>query len=73
MILVLLAVPPIVSVATHIALDRVRYEGLDAWWAAGRIVLPLLLLPFPSRNVQRSGLAALNIVQLVGLLGGLFR
>lgn len=73
MILILLAIPPIVSVATHMTLDRVRYEGLDAWWAGARIAMPLLLLPFTHRNVQRAGLAALNLVQLVGLLGGLFR
>lgn len=73
MILLLLAVPPIVSVATHMTLDRVRYEGLDAWWAAARIAVPLLLIPFPGRLVQRTGLGALNLVQLVGLLGGLFR
>ena len=73
MILILLAVPTMVSVASHVLLDNVRYEGLDAWWAGARIALPLLLLPFASRFVQRAGLGALNLVQLLGLLGGLFR
>ena len=73
MILILLAIPPIAAVTTHFALDRVRYEGLDAWWAALRIAVPLILLPFPSRNVQRGGLVVLNLVQLIGLLAGLFR
>jgi hypothetical protein len=73
MILILLAVPPIVAVATHIALDGVRYGGWDAGWVAARIAGPLLLIPFASRGVQRAGLAALNLVQLVGLLEGLLR
>jgi hypothetical protein len=73
MILILLAIPTIVSVASHMALDGVRYHGWDAWWAAARVALPLLLLPFANRNVQRGGLAALNVLQLVGLLEGLFR
>jgi hypothetical protein len=30
-------------------------------------VLPLLLLPFADRRVQRGGLAALNVLQLIGL------
>jgi len=73
MILILLAIPPIVSVVTHMSLDQVRYAGLDAWWAGARIAVPLLLVPFPERNVQRGGLVVLNLVQLVGLLGGLLR
>jgi len=73
MILILLAIPPIVSVVTHMSLDQVRYEGLEAWWAAARITVPLLLVPFSGRSVQRAGLGVLNLIQLVGLVEGLFR
>jgi hypothetical protein len=73
LILVLLAVPTIVSVASHVLLDGVRYAGVDAAWVAVRIALPIVLLFFPSRAVQRTGLVALNLVQLAGLLEGLFR
>ena len=73
LILILLAVPMIVSVATHVLIDRVPYNLWDDSWVTARTVLPLLLLPFPSRNAQRWGLAALNLIQLIGLLEGLFR
>jgi hypothetical protein len=72
-ILILLTVPTIVSVTSHVLLDQVHYQGLDVWWVAGRIILPLALIPFARLAVQRFGLAALNIVQLIGLLEGLFR
>lgn len=67
LILGLLAVPVIVSIASHIALDHVRYVGWEAWWAVARIAAPLLLLPFANRNAQRGGLVALNLLQLIGL------
>ena len=67
LILVLLAIPTIVSVSSHVLLDGFRYRGWEVWWVAGRIALPLLLIPFAQRNVQRGGLAALNLVQLAGL------
>ena len=67
LILVLLAVPTIVSAAVHIFIDGYRYRGWEVWWIAGRIALPFLLLPFGDRKVQRGGLAALNLLQLVGL------
>ena len=73
LILSLLALPTIVSVASHRLIDHVPYTVWDDSWAAARIALPLLLLPFAARAVQRTGLAALNIIQLVGLLEGLFR
>jgi hypothetical protein len=73
LILVLLAIPTIVSVAAHMALDGVRYHGWQAWWVAARIAAPVLLLPFAQRSAQRAGLAALNLLQLVGLVEGLFR
>jgi hypothetical protein len=67
LILVLLAVPTIVSVSSHVLIDGFRYKGWEVWWVAGRIALPLLLLPFANRRVQRGGLAALNVLQLIGL------
>ena len=67
LILVLLAVPTIVSVSSHVLIDGFRYRGWEIWWVAGRIVLPLLLIPFANRWAQRSGLAALNSLQLIGL------
>jgi hypothetical protein len=67
LILILLAMPTIVSVGSHILLDGFRYHGWEAWWVGARIALPLLLLPFANRGVQRGGLMALNLVQLLGL------
>ena len=73
LILLLLAVPTIVSVGSHILIDGVRYSSADVAWATARIAVPLALIPFANRIVQRTGLAALNLLQLVGLLGGLLR
>jgi hypothetical protein len=67
LILILLTLPTVVSVGSHILLDGVRYIGWEAWWVAARIAAPLALFPFPQRNVQRVGLAALNVLQLIGL------
>jgi len=66
-ILTLLAVPAAISIASHVFIDHVRYKPWELWWAGARIVLPLLLLFFPQRNVQRAGLSLLNLVQLTGL------
>jgi hypothetical protein len=71
-LLILLAIPMVASVASHIVLDGVRYSAVDAAWVAARTALPLLLIPFAQRNVQRVGLIALNLLQLLGLLEGLF-
>ena len=73
LILVLLATPMIVSVASHVLLDGVRYSAADFAWVAARTALPPLLIPFAQRGVQRWGLIALNVLQLFGLLEGLFR
>jgi hypothetical protein len=66
-LLLMLAIPTLVSVTSHMALDHVRYVGWEAWWVVARISAPLLLLPFPNRGVQRGGLTILNVLQLVGL------
>ena len=73
LILVMLAIPPVVSVVSHVLLDKVPYDAWEIVWVTARSVLPLVLLPFSSRSVQRGGLVALNLVQLVGLVEGLFR
>lgn len=67
LILVMLSVPTACSVASHALLDGFRYRGWEIWWIVGRITLPLILIFFPGRAVQRSGLGALNVLQLMGL------
>lgn len=66
-ILILLATPTAISVTTHVLLDHFGYKPWEVWWVAARVALPLLLIFFPQRRVQRSGLAALNLTQLLGL------
>lgn len=66
-ILVLLAIPTIFAVSSHALLDGYHYKAWELWWAGARIALPLVLLLFPNRKAQRAGLAALNLLQLVGL------
>jgi hypothetical protein len=66
-ILILLATPTVISVTTHVLLDHFRYKPWEVWWVAARVAIPLSLLFFPQRRVQRSGLAALNLTQLLGL------
>ena len=66
-ILVLLAVPSAISVTSHVLLDHFHYKPWEVWWVAARVILPLVLLFFAQRKVQRAGLALLNLVQLAGL------
>jgi hypothetical protein len=66
-ILMLLAMPIVVSIGAHIFLDGVSYVGWEAWWAGLRVAVPLALIPFANRGIQRGGLTALNVLQLVGL------
>jgi hypothetical protein len=65
--LLLLAIPIAISVGSHVLIDKVDYTGWEAWWAGIRIVVPLALIPFANRYVQRGGLSLLNVLQLVGL------
>ena len=67
LILIMLVVPMFFSVGFHIWIDKVPYPTIDLIWAAARIALPLVLIPFANRTVQRSGLVALNLLQLAGL------
>ena len=73
LILILLAAPMIVSVLSHVILDRVTYSTTDVAWVGARTALPLLLIPFAQRGIHRWGLVALNLLQLFGLLEGLLR
>jgi hypothetical protein len=66
-ILILLALPSATSVTSHVVLDHFRYKPWEIWWSAARVALPLMLLFFPQRRAQRTGLAALNLTQLIGL------
>ena len=67
LVLILLVIPAIVSIGTHVLLDDLHYRDWEIVWAALRIAIPLVLLIFPQRQMQRSGLLALNAVQLIGL------
>lgn len=67
LILVLLAIPTSISVLSHTLLDDFHYKAWEIGWVAARIALPLGLLISAHRKVQRSGLALLNILQLIGL------
>ena len=73
LILALLAMPMIVSVLSHVLLDGVSYSATEMLWVGARTALPLLLIPFAQRAVQRWGLVTLNLLQLLGLLEGLLR
>jgi hypothetical protein len=66
-ILIMLAIPTIFSVSSHTLIDHFHYKTWELWWAAARIGIPLLLVPFAHAKIQRRGLAALNVLQLVGL------
>lgn len=67
LILILLVIPTSISVATHALLDDFSYRNWEIVWVGTRIALPIALLFFPQRRIQRSGLIVLNVVQLVGL------
>ena len=67
LILILLVIPTSISVATHVVLDDFSYRNWEIVWVAARIALPIALLFFPQRRIQRDGLVVLNAVQLLGL------
>src|SRR3982751_4944045 len=54
--LILLTVPLVFAVASHLLLDRIQYDAADWAWAAARTALPLALIPFASPVVHRYGL-----------------
>ena len=67
LILLLLAVPPVVSLMSKILLDDIRYVGWREAWIAVRILVPLALLPFRGIRAQRAGLAGFLGIEFVGL------
>jgi len=67
LILLVLAVPAIVSEISKMLLDRVRDYGWEEIWIGLRILLPLVLIAFPGRNAQRAGLSLFIVLLLVGL------
>jgi hypothetical protein len=67
LILLVLVIPPVVSLISKIVLDRVWDRGWDLEWICVRILMPLVLMPLAGRNAQRLGLGAFTILELVGL------
>lgn len=67
LILLVMVVPPVVSLVSKVLLDRVWDHGWDLEWIVVRIAIPLILLPLSSRTSQRVGLAVFSLVELVGL------
>ncbi len=58
LILVLLAIPTVVSVASHMLLDGVRYQGWEAWWSRrGSPRLCSCSVRQPRRPARRAGSA----------------
>ncbi len=67
LILLVLVIPPIVSLISKIVLDRVWDHGWDLEWIGARIVMPLLLMPLHKPAAQRVGLGAFVVLELIGL------
>lgn len=67
LILLVMVVPPVVSLVSKVLLDRVWDHGWDLEWIVVRIAIPLILLPLSSRTSQRIGLGVFSLVELVGL------
>jgi hypothetical protein len=67
LILLVLVAPPVASILSKVLLDRIWDHGWELWWLIARIIMPLLLLPLANRVAQRTGLAALAILELIGL------
>jgi hypothetical protein len=67
LLLVLLAIPVVIQTVSKLVLDGISDQGWEEAWMVVRIAAPLALIPFASRTVQRAGLAAMNVLLLVGL------
>jgi hypothetical protein len=67
LILLLLTAPPVVSAVSKLLLDDIRYYGWREAWIAVRICAPLALIVFRGRGMQRAGLGAFVILELIGL------
>ena len=67
LILLVLAIPPVVSLISKALLDRVWDHGWDREWIVARMLMPLILMPLAGRTAQRLGLGAFTILELIGL------
>ena len=67
LILLVLVIPPVVSLVSKALLDRVWDHGWDLEWIAARVLMPLILMPLPGRMQQRVGLGAFAALELTGL------
>ena len=67
LLLVLLAIPVVMQTLSKAVLDGLHDVGWEHAWLIARIAAPLALIPFANRSVQRAGLAAMNVLLLVGL------
>ena len=67
LILLVLTIPPVVSLISKVVLDRVWDHGWELEWIAARILMPLALTIPAGRGAQRGGLAAFAMLELVGL------
>lgn len=67
LILLVMVIPPVVSLISKIVLDRVWDHGWDLEWIGARILMPLILMPLAGRNAQRAGLGVFATLELSGL------
>lgn len=67
LILAVLTAPPVVSVISKLSLDDIHEYGWREAWMTVRIVMPLVLMPFPSRFAQRGGLGVFTLLEVAGL------
>jgi len=67
LILLVMTVPPVMSLISKILLDRVWDHGWELEWIVARMILPLILIPLASRTAQRIGLGTFAGLELAGL------
>jgi uncharacterized membrane protein len=67
LILAMLTVPPVIGAVSRALLDDIHEYGFHEAWMTARIAMPLLLMPFRPRKLQRAGLGAFAVLELVGL------
>lgn len=67
LILAILTIPPVASAMSKLLLDRSHDYGWREIWLVGRVFMPLILIPLPSRTAQRVGLSAFALLEFAGL------
>lgn len=67
LILLVMTLPPLVSLISKIVLDRVWDHGWELEWILVRMALPLALIPLGSRTAQRIGLGLFVALEITGL------